>query len=83
MKSWQHGPQDLTKLEQLGLATARLMRLLVFQKISRGESQLRANGLSTNLTDLYKEHMQTELPPLVPEKPPVFVKFTATKESEF
>lgn len=83
MKTWQNGPQDLTKLQQLGLATARLMRLLVFQKITRGESQLRAGGFNSDLTSIYKAHMQSELPPLVPEKPPIFVRFTATKESEF
>lgn len=83
MKSWHNGPQDLTKLQQLGQATARLMRLLVFQKIARGESQLRASGLETNLTELYKAYMQSELPPLVPEKPQIFVKFTATEGSEF
>ncbi len=83
---WRHGPQDLNKLQALGLLTARLLRLLVHQKVKRGDAQLHASGIRVNLSETYAqhtEHAKVSMPVLVPPKPKNFVHFNTVETSEF
>ncbi len=83
---WRHGPQDLNQLQALGILTARLLRLLVHQKVKRGDAQLLAGGIDANLANLYArhaKHAKVSMPVLVPPKPKNFVLFIETKTSEF
>ncbi len=86
MKQHWHGPQDLNQLQALGLLTARLLRLLVHQKVKRGDAQLQSGGIDSKLSALYAQHAKhakISLPVLVPPKPKNFVLFRATETSEF
>ena len=66
--SWRQGPQDFSRLNQLGNITARLIRLAALGKIKRGEAQLMFYGIEPGLVDYYKEHALTERYVLIPKK---------------
>jgi hypothetical protein len=83
---WRQGPQDFSRLNQLGNLTARLIRLAAFDKLKRGDAQLQSYGLPTTLGDTYKEHALSERYILIPQKPKNLeprVIVTETDTSEF
>lgn len=66
--AWQQGPQDFSKLDQLGALAARLLRVVAYQAVRRGDVQLRAQGLPQGVSELYKEHAKLESHKLIPQK---------------
>lgn len=66
--SWRQGPQDFSRLHNLGNITARLIRITAFEKIKRGEAQLCSYGLPPGLVAAYKEHALAERHTLIPQK---------------
>lgn len=86
---WRQRPQDFSRLHALGNLTARLIRLVLFDRIQRGDTQLRAYGIKSELAELYKEHALSQRHILIPQKgaelakPINFVRVTNTDESSF
>lgn len=58
-KEWETFSR-LSRLEALSTLTARLLRLSLFEKISRGQAQLHAAGLPIDLTTPYADWAQQE-----------------------
>ena len=84
--TWRRGPQDFSRLHALGNLTARLIRLNLFERIQRGDAQLHAHGIPSELTELYKEHALAERYTLIPQKSPElenYVRAISTDESIF
>lgn len=83
--AWQSGPQDLKNLATLGNLTARLLRLVLFEKLSVGEAQLKSYGIDASITPLYKEFALNETKKLYPstQKEKRFVKTKTTERSVF
>lgn len=80
--SWRQGPQDFSRLHNLGNITSRLIRITAFEKIKRGDAQLRAFGLPSGLVEAYKEHALVERHTLIPKKKDVLENFLAITETE-
>ena len=66
--AWRQGPQDFNTLNTLSNLTVRLLRLVVFDKLKRGETQLQAYGVPAGLTEAYKEHVKSQPHNLIPKK---------------
>lgn len=58
--------RGLSHLETLSLLTARLLRLTLFEKLSRGEAQLQASGFEVNLKTPFKKWAKEENAQLLP-----------------
>ena len=58
-KEWETFSR-LSRLEALSTLTARLLRLTLFEKISRGQAQLHAAGLPLDLKTPYMAWAQQE-----------------------
>jgi hypothetical protein len=82
---WKQGPQDFTRLNTLGSLIVRLMRIAAFTKISNGQAQLQAHGLTVDLKSAYKEHAQTNTRRLLPQKEKEYelVNMRSTEKSTF
>lgn len=50
---WHHNIGPSKGLETLGQIATRLVRILVYQKLLRGETQLRAEGLDFSFKDSF------------------------------
>lgn len=87
--AWKRGPQDFSRLHMLGNLTARLIRLSLFERIQRGDAQLRARGIKSELSDIYQEHALSQRHTLIPQKqidlenPIEFVRTTDTEGNSF
>jgi len=51
---WTKDVKPGRDLEHLGLITARLARIVLYQKIARGEAQLRAAGIDAKLLTAFR-----------------------------
>lgn len=71
-------------LEKLGLIAARLARIVLYQKLGRGEAQLRAAGIDANIVNAFKAQALREnvqFTQKIKEAPEV--KFTRKGRTDF
>lgn len=57
-------------LKNLSFLTARLLRITTYQKLLRGEAQLRSTGVPADITSAYRKYAQEQsLAMDIPEDP--------------
>ena len=72
--TWHQGLQDGRLLRNLSFLTVRLMRIATYQKVARGEAQLKSYGLPAELTAGYRKYARDESLALATEEPDQNVK---------
>ena len=83
---WQTGPRRIDRLDKLSMLTARLLRIVLHEKIQQSETQLRSlGGVEANLSGLYAQHARTEAEKMVNKSPNKedLVKITESEGSTF
>jgi len=80
--SWRQGPQDFSRLHNLGNITARLIRITAFEKVKRGEAQLCAYGLPPGMVAAYKKHALAERHTLIPQNKDDLESYLTVIETE-
>lgn len=85
--TWRKNSQSLPQIQELGLLTTRLLRLEIFNKLVRGETQLGTlGGPPIKISEAYREYMRKEIKHAVPEaepEKPVESLLKITGKSEF
>ena len=83
MTKWRKNSQSMTQLQELGALTVRLLRLEAFEKLSRGEAQLRTAGAPVDLTGAYREFINHEVNVAKPTADNSLQLLKITGKSEF